>query len=294
MLTFNRQNLKALIISFVEGWNRARVFLLGASLSFFAVISMPSILVIVIAVAGAFVGREDVQSQIIERSTELFGASAASTVQSIVDSASLASLSDFSTIVGLIVLLWVSGTVFSQMQSALNAIWDIEPPRERGILLYTYRRLKAIAIVFILGFIVLMSFIVSAVVAALNQLFQDPPTNIGYLLQIAESLTSLLIVIVILVFTYKVLPQRTIYLRDVMPGAVLTAILFVLGKYFISLYLANSNLVSVYGAASSLVILLLWIYYSSLIFFGGAVFTRAYRDVRLGTVAAAEAAEAED
>ncbi len=291
MLILSRENLKALIIDSIEGWNRARVFLLGASLSFFAVISMPSILVIVIAVAGAFVGREDVQNQIINRANEAFGASAASTVDSVVKSASLASLSDFSTIVGIVVLLWVAGTVFSQMQSALNAIWDVEPPGEGGALLYVYRRLKAIAIVFILGFIVLLSFLASTVVAALNQLFQDVPTDLGGLLQLAQNLLSLLVIILVLVFTYKVLPQRTIHMRDVLPGAVLTAVLFVLGKYLISLYLARSNLASVYGAASSLVLLLLWVYYSALIFFGGAVLTRAYSDVR---TAADKPAKAED
>jgi membrane protein len=253
MLMVDIHNLRTLVLGTVYGWNRARVFLLGAALSFFAVISMPSILVIVIAVAGAFVGKQDVQDQLVARAHEAFGDSAATVVQSVADSASLSSLSNISTIIGIVVLLWVAGTVFSQLQSALNSIWDVEPPREGGIVLYVFRRLKAIGIVFALGVVALLSFIATAFVAALDQLFKEPPTDLGYLLQIAESVTSLLVI---------------------------TAVLFTAGKYLISLYLAHSNLASVYGTASSLVLLLLWVYYSALIFFGGAVFTRVYHDLR--------------
>jgi membrane protein len=280
MLMVDIHNLRTLVLGTVYGWNRARVFLLGAALSFFAVISMPSILVIVIAVAGAFVGKQDVQDQLVARAHEAFGDSAATVVQSVADSASLSSLSNISTIIGIVVLLWVAGTVFSQLQSALNSIWDVEPPREGGIVLYVFRRLKAIGIVFALGVVALLSFIATAFVAALDQLFKEPPTDLGYLLQIAESVTSLLVITAILLFMYKVLPQVEIGFKDVLPGAVITAVLFTAGKYLISLYLAHSNLASVYGTASSLVLLLLWVYYSALIFFGGAVFTRVYHDLR--------------
>ncbi|HDZ59484.1 MAG TPA: YihY/virulence factor BrkB family protein [Actinobacteria bacterium] len=279
MLAFNYQNLITLFKQTVDGWNRARTFLLGAALSFYAVISLPSILVIVIAVAGIFVDKQEVQDQLVGYASDTLGASAAGVINSVIDSASLSSLSNFSAIVGIGVLIWVAATVFSQMQTALNSIWDVEPEEKGGMLLYIFRRLKAIAIVFIIGIMVLLTFALGAVAAALAELFQDVPAQLTRLMQAGDSLLTLVLFTLILIFTYKVLPQTSIRLRDVLPGAVITAVLYAVGKFLISIYLAKSNLASVYGAASSLVLMLLWVYYSSLIFFGGAVFTRAYHDL---------------
>ncbi|GBE57530.1 ribonuclease BN/unknown domain fusion protein [bacterium BMS3Abin01] len=283
MLAFNYQNLITLFKQTVDGWNRARTFLLGAALSFYAVISLPSILVIVIAVAGIFVDKQEVQDQLVGYASDTLGASAAGVINSVIDSASLSSLSNFSAIVGIGVLIWVAATVFSQMQTALNSIWDVEPEEKGGMLLYIFRRLKAIAIVFIIGIMVLLTFALGAVAAALAELFQDVPAQLTRLMQAGDSLLTLVLFTLILIFTYKVLPQTSIRLRDVLPGAVITAVLYAVGKFLISIYLAKSNLASVYGAASSLVLMLLWVYYSSLIFFGGAVFTRAYHDLQEDT-----------
>lgn len=275
---FSPASFKSLAMDTYLVWKRSRSLLLGAALSFYAVISLPSMLVVIIAIAGAFMGKEDVQRALIEKAEELMGSSGSSTVEVLVNSASLASLSSFSTIIGALVLLWVATTVFSQLQMALNAIWEVPPPVKHGIKSYIRRRLIAFVIVVGMGFLVLAALIVSAFVAALERVLERPFDSLSLLVQLSDVVVTVGIVAVLLAFTYKVLPAADVSFRDVIPGAAITALLFAVGKFFISVYLVRTNLASAYGAASSLVILLLWIYYSALIFFAGAVFTRVYSD----------------
>ena len=274
-------NVWALIRDTVKQWTDSRALLFGAALSFYAVISLPSLLVVAISVAGVFIGKEDVQARLINAANESLGASAAAVVESVIETASLASLSSFSTIVGALVLIWVAANVFSQLQTALNVIWGIKKGQGRvGARLYVRKRLFALLIVFGLGFLILASFVISAVATGLERLLADGREGLGLLLQLTEVSVSFALIVSILAVTYKVLPAAEIRWLDVLPGALITTFLYSIGKYFIALYLARSNLASAYGAASSTVLMLLGIYYSSLIFLMGAVFTKVYTDQR--------------
>lgn len=276
-------NVWVLIRDTFKQWGERNALLFGAALSFYAVISMPSLLIVAISIAGAFVGKEDVQARLIQTANESLGASAAAVMESIIETASLTSLTSFSTIIGALVLVWVAATVFSQLQTALNAIWGVKKEDEGGgARLYVRKRLIALVIVVGLGLLVLVSFVGSAIAAGLERLLLDDYGGLGLLLQVAEVSVSFTLTAALLAVTYKVLPATDVEWFDVLPGALITAILYSIGKYLISFYLARSNLASAYGAASSMVLMLLGIYYSALIFLMGAVFTKVYAGQRRG------------
>lgn len=278
--SYKESEIWKLISGTIKGWNQARVFLLGAALSFYAVISMPSMMVIVIAIAGAFLGKEDVQTALIDQAQQLMGDAGSSAVQSLLSSASLSSLTDVPALIGLCVLIWVATTVFSQLQTALNAIWEISPPEKGGILRYVRKRLIAFVLVIGFGTTIMVSLVLSTFVSTLHRVIEQPFDELSLLMQFSDVAFSWATIAAIFAVVYKTLPQARIAWREVLPGALLTALLFTIGKFLIAFYLSRSNLASAYGAASSLVLLLLWVYYSALIFFLGAVFTRTYSDLR--------------
>lgn len=274
-------DFRSLIFDTVKQWGESNALLFGAALSFYAVISLPSLMVVAISIAGAFVGKEDVQARLIERAYEELGPSAATVVESMVETASTSSLTSFSTIIGALVLVWVAATVFSQLQTALNSIWGVHKEQVGGSTrLYIRKRLFALMIVIGLGLLILVSFVVSAIAAGLERLLVDGREGLGMLLQLAEVSVSFALIAAIIAVTYKVLPAADVKWLDVLPGALITSVLYSVGKYFIAFYLARSNLASAYGTASSMVLTLLGTYYSALIFLLGAVFTKVYAGQR--------------
>jgi membrane protein len=262
-------------------WYADRGPRLGAALAFYTLFSLAPLLIIVIAVAALAFGRELAQTQLVQQIEAFVGAEGARVIQSTIENASRPSSGVVATLVGLAMLLFGATVVFSELQDALNTIWNVPPRPRRSIVLGLIRpRLLAFIMVLAIGFLLLLSIIANSVLTAVMQLFGDIlPRPVDWL-RTANFIFSFGLVTLLFAMIYKVLPNLDIAWGDVLVGAVATAVLFMVGKFLIELYLGYSSIASVYGAAGSLVILLMWIYYSAQILYVGAEFTKVYAQRR--------------
>jgi membrane protein len=264
-------------------------FQLAAALSFYTVLSLSPLVLIVVAAAGLVLGDQPVRSELLSQIRALVGEAGAETVRTVLESTTIRGQSLGSMIVGIITLLFGATTVFTQLQSSLNQIWDVKTAvktaTRRGLLWSLIRtRLLSLALILVVGFLLLVSLVVSAVLAA----FQDYLSRVfpggGTLWQIANLLVSLVVIAVLIAMVYRLLPDVRLDWPDVWVGAAATSVLFGAGKFLIGLYLGHASIGSSYGAAGSLVVFLVWIYYSSLIMFLGAEITVVYARHRRGRV----------
>ncbi|HEV2673316.1 MAG TPA: YihY/virulence factor BrkB family protein [Aliidongia sp.] len=247
----------------------------GASIAFYAVTSIAPVLVIIVAIAGLAFGEEAARGALAGQLSGLMGKDSADLLQNAVAAASSKKSGTIASIVGVAALLITASGVFGEMQSALNAIWKASP---RGTTVSRLIRARAVSLglVAALGFLLLVSLVVSAGLSALGDyLDARMPFNVT-LLHIVSFAISFALIAVLFAAIYKVLPDTPIQWRDVLVGAVVTAFLFDAGKFLIGFYLGSSAAASAYGAAGSLLIVLLWTYYSVQIFLLGAEFTKVY------------------
>jgi membrane protein len=250
---------------------------LGASLSYYTLFSLAPMLLIIISLGGIFFGREAVQGQVYEQIKGLIGSDAAKQVQEILKNAQRSGQSTWAAVVGVITLLIGATGTFAEIQDAINFIWGLKAKPKNGITKYLMTRFLSFSLIVSLGFLLLVSLVVNAVLNTFSQkvelLFSDATIYIFWVL-------NLLVVwgVITLLFTviFKVLPDGKIKWKDAFVGAGFTSLLFMVGKYAIGLYLGNSSVGTTYGAAGSVVIILLWVYYSALILYFGAEFTKAY------------------
>jgi membrane protein len=263
--------LKDTVLSFIDDEALSR----GAAIAFYTVTSIAPVLLIVIAIAGLAFGRDAAQNAITAQLSGLMGQQTAEVLQSAVASAAGKSSGIVATIVGIITLFATASGVFGEMQSALNAIWKAHPTGTTVSRLVRARA-ASLGLVAALGFLLMVSLVVSAALTAFgNQINSILPFG-RLLLSALNFLVSLLLISVLFAAIYKVLPDRHLEWRDVAVGAVVTAVLFTIGKSLIGLYIGSSAVASSYGAAGALIVLLLWVYYSAQIFLLGAEFTKAY------------------
>jgi membrane protein len=259
------------------GWYADRGPRLGAALAFYTLFSLAPLLIIVIAIAGMAFGQEVAHAQIVQQIEDFMGREGAKAIQVMLENASRRSSGIIATLIGLATLLFGATIVFSELQDALNIIWKIPPKPERGMVAGLIRdRFLSFAMVFGIGFLLLVSIIANAVLTAIVQIFGDVLPYQVYFLRAANMLFSFGIVTLLCAMIYKVLPDTTIAWGDVLIGAVATSLLFTIGKVLIGLYLVYSSVMSVHGAAGSLVAVLVWMYYSAQIFYFGAEFTKVY------------------
>jgi membrane protein len=255
----------------------------GAAIAFYTATSLAPVLLIVIAIAGLVFGHDAAQNSITGQLSGLMGDQTAQLLQTAVVSASKKSSGTLATLVGLLTLILTASGVFGEMQSALNAIWKAEPS---GTAITRLIRARAVSLglVAALGFLLLVSLVVSATLAAFgNQLNAVLPFG-KIILSLINLVVSFALITVLFAAIYKILPDRPLAWRDVILGAVVTAALFTAGKSLIALYIVRSDTVSSYGAAGALIALLLWVYYSAQIFLLGAEFTKAYASSRIRKV----------
>jgi membrane protein len=253
----------------------------GAAMAFYAVTSLAPILLIVVAVAGLVFGHDAAQTAISMQLAGLMGQQSADLLRTAIQSAAVKSTGIVASVVGLVTLIATASGVFGQMQAALNAIWKTEP--KGGTMSRLVRaRIASVGLVAALGFLLMVSLAVSAGISALGDFINAYLPFGQIILSVANTVVSLLLISVLFGAIYKILPDRKMEWRDVMVGAVITAALFTIGKSLIGWYLGSSAVGSAYGAAGALLIVLLWVYYSSVIFLLGAEFTRAY-SVRHGS-----------
>jgi len=262
-------------------WYADRGPRLGAALAFYTLFSLAPLLIIIIAVAALAFGREVAQTHLVQQIEAFVGAEGARVIRSTIEKTSRPSSGIIATLAGLTMLLFGATVVFSELQDALNTIWKAPPNPRRGLILGHIRdRLLAFIMVLVIGFLLLLSIIANAMLIAVIQLFGDLlPRQVDWL-RTANFIFSFGIVTLLLAMIYKALPNLHIAWGDVWIGAVVTALLFMAGKFLIELYLGYSSIASVYGAAGSLVILLMWIYYSAQILYLGAEFTKVYTQRR--------------
>jgi membrane protein len=257
-------------------WSEDKPFQLAAALSYYTLFSLAPLLIITIAVAGLVFGREAAQNQIIGALQGFIGQESAQAIQGMIQSASTPSSGLLAGILGVATLLIGAGGVIGQLHDSLNTIWGVQPKPGGGLLGLLRERFLSFAMVVGLGFLLLVSLVVSAVLTALFQVLGGLLPGGTALWHVVELLVSFGFITLLFALIYKALPDVHIAWRDVWIGAAITAVLFTVGKFLLGLYLGQSGVTSAYGAAGSLVLVLLWVYYSALIVFFGAEFTQVY------------------
>jgi membrane protein len=263
--------LKDTVLSFISDEALSR----GAAIAFYTVTSIAPVLLIVIAIAGLAFGRDAAQNAIITQLGGLMGQQTAEVLQTAVASAAGKSSGVLATIIGIITLIATASGVFGEMQSALNTIWKAEP---EGTTLSRLIRARAasLGLVAALGFLLMVSLVVSTALTAFGNYLNALLPFGQLILTVVNVVASLVLISGLFAAIYKVLPDRHLEWSDVVVGAIVTALLFSIGKTLIGWYLGSSAVASSYGAAGALIILLLWVYYSAQIFLLGAEFTKVY------------------
>lgn len=247
----------------------------GAAIAFYTVTSIGPVLFIVVAIAGLAFGEDAARGAIAEQLGGLMGRQSADLLQTAIQSAATKTTGFLATMIGLITLIITASGVFTEMQSTLNIIWKAKP-RGTTVTRLIRARAASLGLVGALGFLLLVSLVVSTLLSALSA-YINAYLPFGHLiLQTLAFLVSFGLISLLFGAIYKVLPDKVIEWHDVMIGAVVTALLFTIGKLLISLYIGSSTVASSYGAAGSLIVVLLWIYYSAQIFLFGAEFTKVY------------------
>ena len=262
--------IKNTVSGFIEHEDLTR----GAAIAYYTTFSIAPLLIIVIAIAGLAFGRDAAEGAIVGQLSELIGKQSAEILQSMIQSASHQGAGILATIIGVGTLLLTATGAFTEIQSALNAIWKAAPSAAFSELVRA--RLVSLGLVATLGFLMLVSLLVSAGLTALGGYMSDLFPGGHFLMSLLNSTISLVLISALFAAIYKILPDKPIAWRDVAVGSVITAILFTIGKSLIGLYIGSSGVASSYGAAGALLILLLWVYYSTQIFLLGAEYTRAY------------------
>ncbi len=261
----------------VNQWIEDQPFQLSAALSYYTLFSLAPLLIIVIAVAGFVFGREAAEHQIVGTIQEMIGQQSAQAVQGMIQNASSQPKTGvISAMVGVLALILGAGGVVGQLQASLNMIWGVTPKPGQGLWGFLRQRFISFAMVLAIGFLLLVSLVISAIVSSLTQLMGAYFGGVEMIAHLLDMSISFILITALFAMIYKVLPDIRIQWRDVWIGAALTSILFTLGKLLIGLYLGYSGISSTYGAAGSLITVLLWVYYSSLIFFLGAESTQVY------------------
>jgi membrane protein len=259
------------------GFGQDNVTKLSGSLAYYTVFSMGPLLVVIISLCGIFLGRDAVEGKIFTQLDGFVGHDTALQLQQIIKNASIGGKGHIAAVIGVITLLIGATTVFSDIQDSINKIWGLKPKPKKGWLKFLQTRFLSFSVIVSLGFLLLVSLGVSAIIEALsNHLKAAYPDVTVVVFYIINLLLTLIITTLIFAVVFKVLPDARIKWRDVLAGAIATSILFMLGKFGISFYISKSNVGTTYGTAGSLVILLLWVYYSAIILYFGAEFTKAY------------------
>ena len=259
-------------------WSASKASRLGAALAFYTVFSIAPLFVIVLAIAGFLFGAEAARHQLFDQVNGLVGEKGGEAIQAMVAAADKPKTGVLATVLALGTLFVGATTVFVQLQDALNTVWNVRRLPGRGFVHFVKDRLVSFAIVVALGFLLLVSLVLSAAIAAVGKFLSGfIPAN-EMVWQIVNFIASIALISLLFALVFKVLPDVRIQWRDVWVGAVITSVLFNLGKFLLGLYIGKSSVGSAYGAVGSLIIVLLWVYYSSQLVLYGAAFTKVYSD----------------
>lgn len=248
----------------------------GAALAYYSIFSIAPLLLITISVASLVFGREAVEGRLIEEIGGLVGPQAAGAIQTMIANASTTGSGAWGTVLGVLLMLLGASGAFAQLQKSLNHLWNVEARPGAGWKLMVRQRVAALGMVLVVALLLLTALVLSAAISALGSYAEEVLPMPAWALGLIDLVVSLVVITLLFAAIYKVLPDVEIEWREVWTGAAATALLFVLGKAAIGLYLGRSGVASSYGAAGSLVVLLVWIFYSSQLVFLGAEFTQVW------------------
>jgi len=283
-LKFKLSHIPKLLVKTYKKWIDKDPFQLGAIVAYYAILSLPALLIIILNVVGSIWGRELVRGELSSEISEALGPDTAESILSMIAYRGDDSTSIFATILGVAVLIYGATGVFFHLQNVLDNIWDIKPTYTSGIMATLIGRLKSFGFILIFGFLLLISFVITAVLTTfanrITSLFSASITGIAYIMDIV---LSFFFIYILFAAMFKFLPSAPIEWKAVRIGAVLTTLLFIVGKYVLAFYFGTTQPGSTYGAAGSIIIVMLWTSYSSLILFFGAQFTKVYSDEYLIT-----------
>lgn len=279
-MKLNLRGLGPIFKKTLKGWSEDDPFRQSAVIAYYAIFSLPALLVLVINVAGFFFGKDAVTNEISSQVEGVMGKETARQIGEIVRKASHTKTGAIAGIIAMITIVMGSVGVFVELQKSLNNIWDVKQKKLKGtksILSTLKNRLFSFGLVLSIGFLLLMSLAISSMLAALSHWMEGVFTEeIAYLFYALEFIVSITVISTLFTLMFKVLPDVKIKWRDAFVGGILTGVLFILGKYALSLYFGKAEPASAYGAAGSIVLILLWSSYSSMIVFFGAEFTKQY------------------
>jgi membrane protein len=250
---------------------------LSAALSYYTIFSLPALLIIIINLCGLFFGEDAVRGELFGQINGLVGNDVALQIQDIIKNIKLSKENNAAAIIGGVVLLIGASGVFSEIQDSINFIWGIKARPKKGFLKFIRNRLMSFSMIGSVGFLLLVGLIVNSLMDVLsNRLITFFPEDIIYLLYAVNLIIVFLIITLLFVVIFKALPDGKVVLRDCFVGAAFTSVLFMLGKFAIGAYLGSTAMASIYGAAGSLILILAWVYYSAIILYFGAEFTKVY------------------
>jgi membrane protein len=265
--------LKQTLLEFIDD----NAIKLAAALSYYTIFSLPPLLIIIIFLLAFFFGEEAVNGEIFSQINGLVGNDAALQIQEAISNVSLSQSNTFMHIVGIIVLLVGASGVFAEIQDSINYIWGLRAKPKRGLIKFLKNRLMSFSMIGSVGFLMLVGLIVNSLMDVLSdKLASVFPEELFYLFYVLNLALVFLIITILFTVVFKTLPDGRIDLKDCLVGAAFTAFLFMIGKFAIGAYLGTSHVASVYGAAGSVILILVWVYYSAIILYFGAEFTKVY------------------
>lgn len=253
----------------------------SASLAYYTIFSLAPLLLLLISLAGIVLGKDAIQGKVFAEINGIVGNDAAKQIQDMIKNLEISGKSTISVIIGIVTLIIGATTVFGEIQQSINIIWQVKPKPKKGWLKMLKDRLLSGSMIVTLGFLLLVSLILNGALAAISDRLQHYiPAVTVTLFNILGMLISFVVITILFCVIFKVLPDAKVDWRDVRSGAIFTAILFMIGRLVIGIYIEKSGTSSTYGAAGSLIVILLWIYYTAAILYFGAEFTRAYVDFK--------------
>jgi membrane protein len=264
-----------LLVDSYNAWSEDRALRFSAALAYYSIFSMAPLIIIAISAAGLFFGEQAARGEIFQQIETLIGPKAAAEIQSIIQASSSKPKSALATLIGLATLVVGASGVFAQLKDALNAIWGVRLKKSAGIKSMIKDYALSFSIVLAIGFLLIISLLFSAGLQAVSTYMKNIVPLPAFAAPLAE-VTTFVFLTILFALIYKVLPDVEIGWRDVWIGAVFTSIFFTIGKFLIGLYLGTSSVASGFGAAGALILILVWIYYSTTVFFFGAEFTKVY------------------
>jgi membrane protein len=281
--------LKMLKTAFIRWWDRDP-FREGAIIAYYAIFSLPGLLVLMLVLAGYFFGQEAISGTLNKQISGAIGTDSAETVQTMIKSSMQNKDSIWASILGIITIIMGATAVFAQFQKSINNIWEVEPSTEKsGIWLFLKSRLFSFGLIITIAFLLLISLVLSSLLSAFsNWIANSLSESLLVIFVVIDAVVSLGMVTVLFAMMFRILPDAKIKWRSVWIGAFITAILFDIGKYALGLYFGKADPASGYGAAGTIILILLWANYSSMIVFYGAEFTKVYSDEHYGSVAPAD------